>query len=161
MPFTSDIRTSGSIHCRQLSEMVAQSFLADPVPLDCLAQRRQPADRRALLNCVAAPLKDEIDMWRLKIASWNLGWHLSGADAQTWAMKCSAPFAQDSTSLWRPAASGTHRASSGRDVLPPCNVYSANFKTVPITERHMGAGWCKYIDTFLRAVHVYADLCVK
>ncbi|NKJ77818.1 hypothetical protein [Rhizobium leguminosarum] len=44
----------------------------------------------------------------LKVATWNLGWHLSKAEATTWIAKCSAPFQFNSvTRLWEPAESGT------------------------------------------------------
>jgi hypothetical protein len=83
----------------------------------------------------------------LKVATWNLGWHLDTATAKTWIAACSRPFAlQDGT--WKPAAQageGTQVGWTlpwGRNapvewdigVLPPCDVYQANRAVVPVTE---------------------------
>ncbi|TBX74462.1 endonuclease/exonuclease/phosphatase family protein [Rhizobium laguerreae] len=82
----------------------------------------------------------------LKVATWNLGWHLSKAEATTWIAKCSAPFQFNSaTRLWEPAESGTPgwELPWGRNapiawnisVLPPCDVFKTpGFDTVSVTE---------------------------
>jgi endonuclease/exonuclease/phosphatase family metal-dependent hydrolase len=79
----------------------------------------------------------------LRFATWNLGWHLSLAEANTWIAKCDAPFAKDpQTGVWKPAASGTPgwKLTWGRDakiewdlsVLPPCDVFG-DFDAIPAT----------------------------
>ena len=82
----------------------------------------------------------------LKVATWNLGWHLSQVEASEWIAKCGAPFQKNVASeIWEPAESGTPgwELKWGRDakiawdisVLPPCDVYKdIAFKTVPVTE---------------------------
>ena len=83
----------------------------------------------------------------LKVATWNLGWHLDAASAKTWIAACSRPFAlQDG--IWKPvaqAAEGTQPGWAlpwGRNapvewdigVMPPCDVFQANRAVVPVTE---------------------------
>ncbi|WP_165928118.1 endonuclease/exonuclease/phosphatase family protein [Rhizobium sullae] len=82
----------------------------------------------------------------MKVATWNLGWHLSLAEAKVWIAKCSAPFQLNAaTGLWEPAESGTPgwELTWGRDapiawnisVLPPCDVFKTPaFDIVPVTE---------------------------
>lgn len=82
----------------------------------------------------------------LRVATWNLGWHMDTAMARTWMQACGQPFAQSPTDQrWRPAADGTRSGWElrwGRNApiewdiakLPPCDVYQANFKIVPVTE---------------------------
>jgi len=39
----------------------------------------------------------------LRVATWNLGWHLSAAEAADWIKGCGAPFAQDAaTGIFAP-----------------------------------------------------------
>jgi hypothetical protein len=81
------------------------------------------------------------------VATWNLGWHLSQAEAKEWIKECSQPFAFNTASqLWEPSTSGVTKRGWelkwGRDakikwdisLRPPCDVYQANFKIVPVTE---------------------------
>jgi hypothetical protein len=86
----------------------------------------------------------------LTLATWNLGWHMSLAEARAWIAACGAPFVLNSaTGLWEPAADpaapGLKRGWDlkwGRDakivwdigVRAPCDVYQANWKVVPVTE---------------------------
>lgn len=82
----------------------------------------------------------------LKVATWNLGWHMSRVEASEWIAKCGAPFQKNaSTGIWEPAESGTPgwELKWGRDakiawdisITPPCDVYKDfAFKTVPVTE---------------------------
>jgi len=82
----------------------------------------------------------------LKVATWNLGWHLSRAEAQQWIAECGAPFSLNSTTkLWEPAQSGKpgwelkwgRNAPIAWDIgqLPPCDVYQAGWNIVPVTEK--------------------------
>ncbi|QRM45845.1 endonuclease/exonuclease/phosphatase family protein [Rhizobium sp. BG4] len=82
----------------------------------------------------------------LKVATWNLGWHLSIPEAKDWIAKCSAPFQLNAaTGLWEPAVSGTPgwKLTWGRDapiawnisLLPPCDIFkSPAFDIVSVTE---------------------------
>lgn len=95
----------------------------------------------------------------LKVASWNLGWHMSLAEAATWIEKCSAPFAQDpATGIWKPAAAGTPgwELTWGRDAkiewdiskIAPCDVFGT-FDPVPATNTAY-ADRSKRIQEFIR-----------
>lgn len=86
----------------------------------------------------------------LTVATWNLGWHLSMTEARSWIAACGQPFAMNmSTGLWTPTGGRTGPDTKlgwelkwGRDAKivwdigasPPCDVYRANFKPVPVTE---------------------------
>jgi len=85
----------------------------------------------------------------LKLASWNLGWHLSQTEAKNWIAGCEAHYELDQTSTWK--KSKNKQAKSGwemdwrpRDAnikfpwsietLPPCNVYEGDDrKVIPVT----------------------------
>jgi len=83
----------------------------------------------------------------LTIATWNLGWHLSKSDVQTWIAKCGQPFALNSAgTMYEPSSAGTPGWGLDWDrdapipplwdlsVLPPCNVFQdASRKVVPVT----------------------------
>jgi endonuclease/exonuclease/phosphatase family metal-dependent hydrolase len=91
-----------------------------------------------------------LDARELKVATWNMGWHLSRSEAATWIGKCGAPFKLNrQTGLWEPAQSGTQgwELTWGRDApidwdistWPPCDVYkNPAFKIVPVTETAYG-----------------------
>lgn len=80
------------------------------------------------------------------VATWNLGWHMDRALAAQWIAACGQRFARDPADrLWKPSPSGTKTGWElrwGRNapiawdiaVLPPCDVYQAHFKIVPVTE---------------------------
>lgn len=83
----------------------------------------------------------------LTVATWNLGWHLSQAEAKSWIRECGQPFALNSGSgLWEPSTTGVTKSGWelkwGRNAKikwdiaekPPCDVFQANFKIVPVTE---------------------------
>lgn len=82
----------------------------------------------------------------LRVATWNLGWHLSAAESTDWISRCGAPFAKDpATGTFRPAQSGTPgwKLRWGRDAnidwdisaRPPCDVFkTGSFETVAVTE---------------------------
>lgn len=80
----------------------------------------------------------------LKVATWNLGWHLSKAEAADWIARCDAPFEEGADGIWRPASTGTPgwALKWGRDApiewdisaRPPCDVYKdGSFDTVAVT----------------------------
>jgi endonuclease/exonuclease/phosphatase family metal-dependent hydrolase len=72
----------------------------------------------------------------LRVATWNLGWHLDSALAQRWIGACSRPF-QLEGERWRPAAAAAEGTRSGWELpwgrnapvewdigeLPPCDIY--------------------------------------
>lgn len=85
----------------------------------------------------------------VRVASWNLGWHVSAAEVPNWIEKCSRSFKRNpSTKRWDiapPDAPGStvgwfikeSRAKlEGVDltVMPPCGVYQANFKGLAVTQ---------------------------
>lgn len=86
----------------------------------------------------------------LKLASWNLGWHLSQAEAKAWVASCSAKYQLDDTGkTWTRSKNAT--ATRGWDidwrprdaeiklpwdieVIPPCTIYlDENRKVIPVT----------------------------
>lgn len=97
-----------------------------------------------LLSALPAAARD------VTLATWNLGWHMSLAEARAWIAACDGPFVLNpGTGLWEPAADpaapGAKRGWDlkwGRDakivwdirVRAPCDVYQANWKVVPVTE---------------------------
>jgi endonuclease/exonuclease/phosphatase family metal-dependent hydrolase len=85
----------------------------------------------------------------ITLVTWNLGWHMNLAEADVWIAACGQPFALNGTTgLWEPSG-GPPSADTkpgwelkwGRDAKiawdigkrPPCDVYQANFKIVPVT----------------------------
>lgn len=87
------------------------------------------------------------DARELTVVTWNLGWHQTQAEAKEWISQCDQPFAFNATSQqWEPSARGETKIGWqlkwGRDAkikwdiakYPPCDVYQANFKIVPVTE---------------------------
>ncbi len=80
----------------------------------------------------------------LRVATWNLGWHMSKAMSANWVQKCSAPFQwNEKTGLWEPGTAGPSgwELKWGRDakiawdisVLPPCDVFQVFHDVVPVT----------------------------
>jgi len=84
----------------------------------------------------------------VRIASWNLGWHVSAAEVPAWIERCSRTFKENKvTRRWDLAPDGTPGSKIGwaitasrvslEDVdlarMPPCNVYQARFKGVAVT----------------------------
>ncbi len=74
----------------------------------------------------------------LRIASWNLGWHVSQAQLPAWIDFCNRSFERDSQGVWRVTANAdSSKAKRGWDVtenrarfegadmtaMPPCGVY--------------------------------------
>ncbi|MFG5409229.1 hypothetical protein ABXN37_15390 [Piscinibacter sakaiensis] len=84
----------------------------------------------------------------LRIATWNLGWHVAEAELGRWTAQCAKTYAKDEASgSWRLVAAGTPGARAGWEVdegravlegvdlsvMPPCNVYRAGRVNVPVT----------------------------
>lgn len=84
----------------------------------------------------------------LRVASWNLGWHVSQAEVPNWIARCSKSYAKDNTDgVWKPTESaGTvgwlikeSRAKLqgvGLSVMPPCGVYQdSKFQGLAVTPK--------------------------
>ncbi|HEY1090554.1 MAG TPA: endonuclease/exonuclease/phosphatase family protein [Burkholderiaceae bacterium] len=75
----------------------------------------------------------------LRIASWNLGWHVSTAELPAWLGQCGKSYAKGADGVWQPTAAGSEGAQIGWQikesrarlagvdlaVMPPCGVYEA------------------------------------
>jgi endonuclease/exonuclease/phosphatase family metal-dependent hydrolase len=84
----------------------------------------------------------------LRIASWNLGWHVSSDELARWTTQCSRHYVKDASGVWRLAAAGDTGARRGWEVtesravlegvdpfsMPPCAVYMTAAKQgLPVT----------------------------
>jgi endonuclease/exonuclease/phosphatase family metal-dependent hydrolase len=117
-----------------------------------------------ILSASAAQARD------LSIATWNLGWHMNLAEARAWIAACSQPFALDpATGLWTPTGGQAGPATKpgwelrwGRDAKiawnigerPPCDVYQASFRIVPVTESAYANRQRQIRDLIARDVNV-------
>lgn len=85
----------------------------------------------------------------LKVATWNLGWHLDAEVSKQWRAACSAPFALDAKDgRWKPAAAAGADTKPGWDLpwgrnapvewdigaLPPCDTFQVMRQVVKVTE---------------------------
>ena len=76
----------------------------------------------------------------VRIASWNLGWHVSQAEVPNWIARCGRSFVKDvGDAVWKPVPAGTQGATAGWSIkesraklegvdlftMPPCGVYQA------------------------------------
>lgn len=86
----------------------------------------------------------------LKLASWNLGWHLSQAEARNWVANCSAKYELGDTGKtwtrsknaeatrgwdidWRPRDANI-KLPWDIEIIPPCTIYrDENRKVIPVT----------------------------
>lgn len=83
----------------------------------------------------------------VKVATWNLGWHLDKELAAQWRASCSAPFELNpQTGRWQAAERGTAETKKGWELpwgrnapiewnigkLPPCNVWEVQRQAVPV-----------------------------
>lgn len=82
----------------------------------------------------------------LRVASWNLGWHISKAELPQWMAQCGKTYQKDAADgVWKPAATGTvgwlidePRAKvDGVDlsVMPPCGVFEADRQKLIVTPK--------------------------
>ncbi|WP_406622830.1 endonuclease/exonuclease/phosphatase family protein [Acidovorax sp. SDU_ACID1] len=85
----------------------------------------------------------------LRIATWNLGWHVASDEVPAWIAQCDKSYVKNrATKVWDLAAEGTPGAKRGWEitesratlegvdlsVMPPCSVYqTANRKGIAIT----------------------------
>lgn len=85
----------------------------------------------------------------LRVATWNLGWHVAKAELAPWIATCSKMYVKNATSkAWEPVADGTAGATLGwlisesrpvivgndLSVMPPCNTYQdAAHKGIAVT----------------------------
>ncbi|GLZ86701.1 hypothetical protein Pres01_27520 [Metapseudomonas resinovorans] len=74
----------------------------------------------------------------IRIATWNLGWHVSQKEVPPWITLCSKTYAKDDQGIWRIAPIGTPMSKRGWDItesraklegvdlsiMPPCSVYT-------------------------------------
>lgn len=86
----------------------------------------------------------------VRVASWNLGWHVSSAEVPNWVDKCGRSFKKNTTTKrWDVVPADTAGATVGwfikesraslEDVdlamMPPCGVYQApNFTGIAVTQ---------------------------
>lgn len=83
----------------------------------------------------------------VKVATWNLGWHLDKETAAQWRASCSAPFALNpQTGRWQPAERAGADTKTGWELpwgrnapiawdigrLPPCNVWEHQRQALPV-----------------------------
>ncbi len=104
----------------------------------------------------------------VRIASWNMGWHVSAAEVPNWIERCSSSFVENkSTGRWDLAADGATGSTVGWLVkgdrvtlegvdlvkMPPCGVYQANGQGVAITREayaHRGRQLSQYLKDKIR-----------
>lgn len=86
----------------------------------------------------------------LRIATWNLGWHIARDEVPAWIAQCERRYVRNAaTKIWELAAGTAVGAKRGWDitesratlegvdlsVMPPCNVYrTPNFKGIAVTQ---------------------------
>lgn len=109
-----------------------------------------PLHRLATLIILAAlPGLGVADSPPLRIATWNLGWHIASEEVPAWIARCDRFFVRNpDTKVWMAAQEGDAGARRGWEitesratvegvdlaVMPPCNVYrTAGFKGVAVT----------------------------
>lgn len=115
------------------------------------AARWAPPLALALALATAAPVATAQPAGRsatpspLRVATWNLGWHQDAALAARWIAACSQRFAPTGPDgRWAPSPAGDRTGWDlrwGRDArvvwdlrtLPPCDVYQARYRAVPVT----------------------------
>lgn len=102
--------------------------------------------KRLLIAALAAGLALPALATDLRLATWNLGWHMDMALARNWMAQCGRPFAPSAKDQrWAPAAEGPStgwQLQWGREApidwdigtLPPCNVYQVRGQILPVTE---------------------------
>ncbi len=85
----------------------------------------------------------------LRIATWNLGWHIASEELPAWITQCNKFYAKNPiTKTWDLVTEGTHGAKRGWEVtesratlegvdlsvMPPCSVYQvADHKGIAVT----------------------------
>lgn len=97
-----------------------------------------PGARRLAALALLGLLGSAAQAQPLRVASWNLGWHVSDAEVAPWLAQCGKSYEKDpADGVWHPVPEGTPGATVGwliresRSVLegvdlslmPPCGVY--------------------------------------
>ncbi|MDM4766223.1 endonuclease/exonuclease/phosphatase family protein [Pelomonas sp. SE-A7] len=92
----------------------------------------------ALILAAATASSSTASAQPLRVASWNLGWHVSTAELPAWIAQCSKPYAKSAADgVWRVAPEGAAGATVGWFIkesrsqlegldlsrMPPCGVY--------------------------------------
>ena len=126
----------------------------------------------ALAFCLALPAPAAAAASTLRVATWNLGWHVSQAELAPWIAQCGKSFARnDRTDTWEvssPQAPGARigwQITEGRPqlegvdlaLMPPCGVYrSPSREGVAVTP----ASWAKRNEQIARLLsqQVQADV---
>lgn len=87
---------------------------------------------------VAIALPAQANATTVRVATWNLGWHVSQAELGSWITQCAKSYAKDSASgIWEVVPAQTSGAQIGWEigesrpqlqgvdlaVMPPCGVY--------------------------------------
>jgi len=105
---------------------------------------------RLILASAASIVALQASADTLRIATWNLGWHVSQAELSPWLSQCSKTYAKDAqTKVWKLVPAGTPQAKRGWDVtesratlegvdlsvMPPCAVYlTPGFDGIEVTQ---------------------------
>lgn len=139
-----------------------------PLPSPAFARPAACAAVLAALATFAGPLSAT----PLRVATWNLGWHVSQAETARWIAQCSQHFVKNAeTGVWEVTASGTPGASVGWQVddrrptlqgvdlavMPPCGVYRDPSRVgIAVTPR----AWAQRNDQIARVLQtqVKADV---
>jgi endonuclease/exonuclease/phosphatase family metal-dependent hydrolase len=99
------------------------------------------------IGCAMTPNTSTAQLEHITAITWNLGWHLSQAEAAEWINECGKMFKKNAAgsawvqddsgekSGWQLDFSRTARVPVQWDISqrPPCNVYQQNFRTVAAT----------------------------
>ena len=97
----------------------------------------------------------------IRIASWNLGWHVAQAELPAWFAQCAKSFVRSPEGLWQVSSEpqallgwsvGESRARiEGVDlsVMPPCNVYQTNRREGIVVT---GGAWRKRNEQIARII---------
>lgn len=105
---------------------------------------------RSILMLTAGTIAAHAHAETLRVATWNLGWHVSQAELSPWLSQCSKTYAKDTqTRVWRLVPAGAPQARRGWDVtegratlegvdlsiMPPCAVYlTPGFDGIEVTQ---------------------------
>lgn len=110
------------------------------------APRLRPALLALSFATLGAPLAAAAP---LRVASWNLGWHVSYGEVPAWAGQCGKSYEKDAASgVWKVVADGKEGSTVGwhikegraqlegvdLSVMPPCGVYEGPDRSkIPVT----------------------------
>lgn len=102
----------------------------------------------------------------VRVASWNLGWHVSQAEVPNWIARCGRSFVKDAgDGVWKPVPAGTQGATVGwyikesraklegvdLSLMPPCGVYQTPARVnVAVTPASLALR-SRQLATFIRS----------